>query len=225
MEIAIAIISVVITVFLWLFPPEPLRKRFRLNSKKDDESGSLGFLIRFGELSDDYWDKVDAPLKTFKIAPFQEQCSQFFQSSSTKFVDDVDPSFDITLVSELNSAVVLYELGIEIVSVAHEMKSYGEPQAAKILQQASYTIEIPDIRADIASELGRFPKLLEPRNINMSLSVPKPDLFRLEPEGTFRYELLLKNYVAHMPNYAVLRFWVLTQNRKYTSDLIHVFTL
>jgi len=32
MEIAIAIISVVITVLLWLFPPEPLRKIFRLNS-------------------------------------------------------------------------------------------------------------------------------------------------------------------------------------------------
>ena len=103
MEIAIAIISVVVTVFLWLFPPEPLRKIFKLNGKKDDESGSLHFLIRLGELSDNYWDKVEAPLKANMIASFQEQCSQFFQISFTKFVDDVDPSFDITLVSELNS--------------------------------------------------------------------------------------------------------------------------
>lgn len=78
MEIAIAIIGVVITVLVWLFPPEPLRKIFRLNSKKDDESGSLHFLIRLGKLSDNYGDKVDTPLKTNMIAPFQEQCSQFF---------------------------------------------------------------------------------------------------------------------------------------------------
>jgi hypothetical protein len=108
MEIAIAIVSLVVTVLLWLFRPEPFRKMFRLNGKKDDESGSLHFLIRLGELSDNYWDKVDAPLKTDMIAPFQEQCSQFFQVSFTKFVDDVDPSFDITLVSELNSFAMSY---------------------------------------------------------------------------------------------------------------------
>ncbi len=60
MEIAIVIICLLVTVLLWLFSPEPLRRIFRLNDKKDDESRALHFLIRLGELSDNYWDEIDA---------------------------------------------------------------------------------------------------------------------------------------------------------------------
>jgi hypothetical protein len=225
MEIALAIISIVVSFLVWLFPPEPLRKKFGFKPQADGELDSLQFLLRLGELSDNYWDKVDKPLTTNSISPFQERCSQFFQISFDKFVDDVDPSFDITIVNDLKSTVVIHEIGLEIVSIAHEMKFYGPPQATKILQQAKYEVEIPDIRANIELEMGRFPRLLEPRNINKSLPASKTDIFRIEPESTLRYELLLKNYVAHMPNYAVLRFWVTTQKRKYASELVHIFTV
>jgi hypothetical protein len=220
-EIVVAVLGIVVAVLLWLFPPERLRKRLGL---EESESRSVHFLIRSGEQSAQYWGEVDEPLKPNMISLFQENCSKFFQISFNNFVDDVDPSFDITLINEMDSTVVFYELGVEILSIAHEMKFYGSPQTSKVLQQASYTIEIPDIRADIELEIGRFPRLLEPRNINMPLSIREPDPFRLEPGGTFRYELLLKNYVAHMPNHAVLRFWIMTQRIKYTSELIHVFT-
>jgi hypothetical protein len=223
--VVVGIVSVIVAILIWLFPPEPLRKKIGLQQKKDYELESLQFLLRLGELSDNYWDKVDKPLTTNLISPFQEKCSQFFQISFEKFVDDVDPSFDITIVNDLKSTVVIHEIGMEIVSIAHEMKFYGPPQASKILQQATYEIEVPDIRANIELEMGRFPRLLEPRNINKSLLVSKTDIFRIEPESTLRYELLLKNYVVHMPNYALLRFWVTTQKRKYTSELIHIFTI
>lgn len=194
----------------------------RRNESKEEDS--ISFLIRLGDQSDNYWDKVDTPLPPNKIATFEEQFSQCFQISSSRFVDDVDPSFDITLVNDLNSTLVVCELGVEIVSVAHEIKFTGAPQSSKILQQASYTIEIPNIRAKFTSESGKFPRLLEPRKINISLSTRMPDLFSLAPGSTFRYEILLKDYVANMPNHAVLRFWILGQKMKYTSDLIHIFT-
>lgn len=224
METILAMVGLAITILLWLFPPEPIRKLFKLDTKRSD-TGSLRFLIRLGNLSSDYWDEVDKPVAKSMIQPFQEKYSQSFQVSISKFVDDVDPSFDITIISEIESPVVIHKLGVEIESIAHEMKAYGMAQAAEILQQASYTINIPNIRTDIASESGRFPRLLEPKKINKFLSVNKPDIFGLEPENTFRYELLLKNYVAHMPNYAILRFWIETQNQKYFSNSIQIFTL
>lgn len=224
METVLAIAGLIITVLVWLFPPEPIRRLFKLDAKKGD-TGSLRFLIRLGNLSNDYWDEVDKPLAKSMIQPFKEGYSQSFQISISKFVDDIDPSFDITIISEIESSVVIYKLGVEIESIAHEMKSYGMAQAAEILQQASYTINVPDIRTDVASELGQFPRLLEPKKIDKLLTVNKSDIFGLEPENTFRYELLLKDYVAHMPNYAILRFWVETQNQKHFSNSIQVFTL
>lgn len=225
MEMAIAVIgSLIIPILLWLFPPEPLRRLFKFK-KRQDKVGSLRFLVRLGDLSNDYWDEVDKPSVVNAIKPFQKDCSQFFQVSIAKFVNDVDPSFDITIISELNSPVVIHKLGVEIESIAHEMKPYAEAQAARISQQASYTIVIPDVRTDIESKLGRFLRLLEPESLNMSLAVVRPDIFRLESGSTFRYELLLKNYVAHMPNYAIVHFWVETQDQRYTSDSIHIFTI
>lgn len=221
MEVAIAVIGIIITILLWLFQPEPLRRLLRFDSRKN-VSGSIKFLIRVGDQAEYYWSEVATPVKLELIPPFQQNCSHFFQL--TGFVDDVDPSFDITLISELDSVVVLYELGVDILSVANEWKLYGSPQATKISQQASYTIEIPNIRTEITRELGQFPRLLEPRNIDIALSVRMPDPFRLEPESTFRCELLLKNYVAHMPNCSILRFWVMTPAKRYISEFIHIFT-
>lgn len=39
------------------------------------------------------------------------------------------------------------------------------------------------------------------------------------------YEVLLKNYMQHMPNYASIQFWAKTQDEKYFSDLIHLFSV
>lgn len=225
MEIVLAIIgSIVLPFIFWFFSPESLKKKLRFGKNKS-ANGSLRFLIRLGQLSNDYWDEVDKPFVTNHIQPFQEKCSQHFQISIQKFVDDVDPSFDITIISELNSSAVIHRVGVEIESIAHEAKGYGMAQAAKIEQQASYTAHIPDIWTEVKSAKERFPRLLEPMRISRSISVDTPDMFRIESESTLRYELLLKNYVAHMPNYAILRFWVQTQHHRYTSEPVHVFTL
>jgi len=225
METVLAIIgSIVLPCIFWYFSPESIKKWLRFGRDKKAD-GSLRFLVRLGQSSSDYWDEVDKPFSTNHIQPFQEKCSQHFQISIQKFVDDVDPSFDITIISELNSAAVIHRIGLEIESIAHEAKGYGMAQAAKIEQQASYTVCIPDVWAELKSANERFPRLLEPKKIGRSVSIDTSDIFRIEPESTLRYEILLKNYVAHMPNYAILRFWVQTQHRRHVSDPIHIFTL
>jgi hypothetical protein len=225
MELIIAALGIVVAIFLWLFPPEPLRRFLRLNNEKDEKSGSIKFLISLGKSSKDYWMTREGYLNLSMIPAFQEHCSQFFQIDIHKFVDDVDPSFDITLVNELNKTIFVHKLGVEVVSVAHHMMGYGEAQAARIVPQASYIAKIPDVREIINKDFGGFSKLLKPTNINLLIPVQMPDPFRLESESAFRYELLLEKYIENMPNLAVIRFWVETQEKKYNSDYIYLFTL
>jgi hypothetical protein len=224
MEIALSIIGLIIAILLWLFSPEPLRKFLNKLTRRNagfQKSNLVQFLVRVAAQERRYWNEVESPPRAEFISSFQQPYTQVFQL--TDFVEDVDPGFDITLINELDSAFVVHDLGIEIVSVANEWKLYGSPQAAKISQQASYTIKIPDIRTEISRSEDL--RLLEPRNIDMVLSAHMPDPFRLEPESTFRYELLLKNYVAHMPNYALIRFWITTQKGKFASELVQTFTI
>jgi hypothetical protein len=168
MELIIAVFSIVVAILLWLFPPEPLRRLLRLNHKTDKKLGSMTFLVRLGKSSKDYWTTREGYLNLSMIPPFQEHCSQFFQIDIHKFVSDVDPSFDITLLNELKSVAFVHELGVEIVSVAHHMMGYGEAQAAKIVPQASYVVKIPDVREIINKDFGGFSRLLKPTNINLS---------------------------------------------------------
>jgi hypothetical protein len=226
----IAIFGVLIAVFAWLFPPDFLRRFFHSSMKheksKNHQKDSIVFLIRLGEQSGKYWESVSLPQK-YPISPIESRCSQSFRISYDNFVDDVDPSFDITLLNQLDSPIIINEIGVEIVCIAHSMMGYGDTQSSKIVQQAIYTIQIPDFKANIAKKLGRerFPRTFEPTDLNLVLPVNYPDVFSVDPMGTLRYEILLKNYVSNMPNFSVIKFWVTTQSGKYSSNLVHVFTL
>jgi hypothetical protein len=169
------------------------------------------------------WSEVDKLPKTFSISEFEQTCSQYFKVSG--FMEDVEPSFDITLVNETASNLVINKLRIEIKCVSHIWLCYGEPQATKIIQQASYTIQVPDIRTEIANQLGHFYRLLEPTEVNRKILIDIPDPWRVESESTFRYELLLKDFISHMPNYSIICFWVETHKQSFRSELIGIHTL
>lgn len=74
--------------------------------------------------------------------PYHRKYAQHFYLS--KFVSNVDPSFDITLLNTTSKPVILTDVGIEIVSVAHTSIAYGFPQAVKVEIATSYTIDMPD---------------------------------------------------------------------------------
>jgi hypothetical protein len=186
-------------------------------------SGNVHFVIKVGHSSMSNWSEVNKLPKTFSISEFEQTCSQYFKVSG--FMQDIEPSFDITLVNETGTALVINKLGIEIKCVSHIWLCYGEPQATKIIQQASYSIPVPDIRSEIGDHLGHFPRLLEPTEVNRKIVIDIPDPWRVESESTFRYELLLKNFISHMPNYSIICFWVETHKQVFRSELIGMHTL
>jgi hypothetical protein len=197
------------------------------HNEKDKQLASMIFLMRLGKSSKDFWTTRDGYLYPNLIPVFQEYCSEFFEIARDKHRANVDPSFDITLVNELCKTLVIHKLGIEIVSVAnHRMRwmGSGHAQAAKIVLQASYISKIPDVREKISREFGGFPIFLKPTHMNLLIPAEMPDPFRLEPGSVFRYEILLEKYIKNMPNLAVIRFWVETQEMKYNSDYIYLFT-
>jgi hypothetical protein len=193
-----------------------------------NESRTIQFLVKIGDHAYGYWHEVEKPTPVYSIRPLPDECVQFFEIDLRKFVDDVDPSFDITLISNLDSLNIVHQFGLDVISIANDWKAYGVSQAAEVLQQAKYEIEIPDIRNEIALEQSnaRFPRLLESRKINRSLTVSKNTKFILDADQKIlNYEVLLKNYMQNMPNYAVIQFWVKTQGKQYFSDLIQIFSL
>jgi len=184
------------------------------------------FVIRLGSSCGVYWEQTTRPLMPGMLKRFKPKWTQAYQISFQHFVEDVDPSFDLTMSSKLKHNTVVTGLQVEIVSVAHEIKFYGGPQAAKISQQAFYEIEIPDVKEMVsASNHGVFPRLLELVKLGTLVDLQVPDPYMLEPGQAFRCELLLRSYVARMPNYAVLRFWLCTASGRYSSANILVFTL
>lgn len=188
----------------------------------------MSFVVRLGWLAQKYWREVPENefLNVSLIEPLEHNATQFFMVDKDRFVGDVDPAFDITLVNREHTRVLVHKVGIEIVSVAHELKFYGTPRAARITPQEFYVLEMPELRSDIAYEVGEESlKLLKQRPVKRSLSLEMPDPFLLEVDGTFRYEILLKRFIKNMPNYSVLRFWAQSDRKCFFSDELCLFPI
>jgi hypothetical protein len=190
------------------------------------QHSDFDFVIRRGSSSGPYWEETATPLMPGMLRRFNPKWSKAFQISHEHFAEDIDPSFDLSIISNLKHDVFIMALQVEIINVAHEIKFYGGPQATRISQQASLEVDFPDIKAFISSQnQGVFPRLLEPVKIGKLIDLNLLDPFHLEPGQVFRCEVLLRHYVERMPNYAVMRFWLFTASAKYSSKNILVFTL
>ena len=189
------------------------------------QHNDIDFVIRRGSSTGLYWEETTTPLMPSLLRRFNPKWSKAFQISHEHFVEDVDPSFDLTIISNLKHDAVVTALQVEIVSVAHEIKLYGGQQAARISQQAFLEVAFPDIKGFISSQnQGVFPRLLEPVKIGKPIDLHLPDTYKLEPGQVFRCEILLRHYVERRPNYAVLRFWLCTASVRYSSKNVLVFT-
>jgi hypothetical protein len=126
------------------------------------------------------------------LQEFNLTWSKAFQISHEFFVEDIDPRFDLTIISNLKHDSLITALQVEIVSVAHEIRFYGGPQAAKISQQAFLEVDFPDIKGFISSQnQGVFPRLLKPVNIGKRIDLHLLDPYKLESGHVFRCEVLL----------------------------------
>lgn len=198
------------------------RTYWKLKLQKSD----IDFVIRTGSSSRLYWEETETPLMPELLERFNPKWSQAFQISHDHFVEDIDPSFDVTIVSNLKHDTLITALQVEIDSVAHEIKFGGGPQAVRISQQAFLEVDVPDIKAFISSQnRGVFPRLLEPVKIGKLIDLQLPDPYMVKSGQVFRCEVLLRHYVERMPNYAVLRFVLCTASGRYSSKNILIFTL
>jgi hypothetical protein len=190
------------------------------------QHSDMDFVIRTGSSSGLYWEETATPLMPEMLRRFKPKWSKAIQISHEYFVEDVDPSFDLSIISNLKHDSLITALQVEVITVAHEIKFYGGPQAARISQQAFLEVDFPDIKALISSQYrGVFPRLLEPVKMGRLIDLHLPDPYKLEPGQVFRCEVLLRHYVERMPNYAVLRFWLCTATGRYSSKNLLIFTL
>jgi DNA-binding Xre family transcriptional regulator len=173
---------------------------------------SVQFLINVGEQSQVHWCLDN---------------NRFFQIDNNgrelryRYYPQLDPSFDITLISDFTSVKVVHKFGIEIVNIQRSFANLIHlPLAAEVTQQAHYKIEMPDIRSKIRRDYS-----LLPREINSLLVARTNKKFILDSHRKIlNYEVLLKKYVKNMPNEACIRFWIKTQDNQYFSDLIRIST-
>ncbi len=187
----------------------------------NDEKPILDFISITIDTYDNYWQASCQPPQKFKY-PFNRKCKKYFNLKG--LVYDTHPIFNITLQNIAATTVILTEVGIEVVSVAHIWYCYGEPEAAKLkMGDDVYVVEIPDLR----SKLGMPPRReIDPQDLHNELVwITISDPVRFDGEATFRYKLLLENYINHIPNNALLRLWVKTNKKEERSEEFYLCTL
>jgi hypothetical protein len=170
-----------------------------------------------------HWREFHEPSSPY---PFDVQADRFF--GLTVWNSPVDPSFDVTLVNRSNTPHVLQAVGMEIVNVAKIWEEIGgsPPAAIKVRTEATYTIEISDLRIE---ELLTKPVLIDNRVHQFSISelhklvfVQVHDPVYLQSLAPFRYVLQLRNYRKYIPNHALVRLWVRTDLTESSSHIIHI---
>lgn len=174
-----------------------------------------------------YWQESDKPPRGREEYPFARQCVQYFYLDEKYFFDNTYPLFDITFINKNPEYIMLTDIGIEIVTISHLMYFYGAPEAVEVKIQSEYTIDMPNILAELDDgyTTQNYPNPSDPIDFNKVVSVRMPSPFYLESQAPFRYTLWLDKYQEHMPNNAILRMWVRTSKKiEFRSHEIHLFT-
>lgn len=166
------------------------------------------------DTSDGLWSEKDR--SDLRSDPFGRTYVQYFYLNAFAYCS---PRFDITLLNTTNKPVVLNDVGIEIVSVAHVDTSLpgGIPQSVKVKATESYTIPMPHIPSDIIKA-----SYVQPVDLYEVVSIPVPDPIYLQAKAPFRYTLLLHDYVKRVPNKTILRMWLRTNQSQERSHELFI---
>ena len=181
--------------------------------------------ISVGSLSNFCWREILLPERPHQVSrdmQFKQQCLQYFKLA--EFVEDVDLSLDVVLLNSSNIPLVLTSVGIEIVSLAFHMHGYGITRAERIKQEALYCLDLPDLRSKLMQSVkpDGSNKGIPPKDFHYEMHYKVPDPLLFNPGAVFRYEILLRSYIQNMPNLAVLRLLVMTNQGAFKSHYIHV---
>ncbi len=220
----IAIISAPLIFYFTVFKKPEKQKSLLLPQKNETETPQLHpsepiFASIVIDPENKYWRESDRHINIFG----DREYSQYFYL--TKLTFDADPSFDITLMNTTTEPMILTDIGIEIVCVAKVTYFYGIPESVKVKVSDTYIIDIPNIRSKIKD---RYDKDmwggLPPIDLNELVSIHIPDPVYLQARAPYRYRLFLRKYCIHVPNYAIIRMWLRTNQGQDRSQGILIFT-
>jgi hypothetical protein len=139
-------------------------------------------------------------------------CRQHFV---TGYYFEADPRFDITVMNRAPHPLVLTAIGIEITLIEAYVDILGSPFAVEVPAGRSYQLKLPDVWA-LLVERGTYGPL-EVREL-VSTRVENP--LYLDVGAVYRYELLLADYIARMPNLVILTMWTRTDQGEVRSHKI-----
>ena len=173
--------------------------------------------------------------------PFDVECSNYFQFGT------VNPVLDVTIVNHSDKPVLITSIGVEVVSVAQTwlVGAILEPRIVRV--SALVKITMPDIwkklrergRGRFTSNISRssddglsemtLKDIIEinipPQKMNERVLYEIPDPVQLDVNTPFRYILLLDEYLKNIPDEAILKLWVATNQGEYSSSPIYMFVL
>jgi hypothetical protein len=168
-----------------------------------------------------YWHERRGP--SAPRWPFVRLTTKYFQMWEA--VEGADLPLDVTLFNKAPEPVVLTEVGIETVSVAHV--PYGRaiagpvPEATRIKRAGAHDLQLPSL-------FSRFSEKFDPDedvtvDVKEVVSTRLADPIYLEANAPYRYLLNLIAYDELMPNHAIVRLWARTTAGEVTSSEITVY--
>jgi hypothetical protein len=193
------------------------------NSKKEIQS--INFIrICIHKKSEIHWQESTGA-SSFNY-PFNFPCKQYIYLKDL-IEGSVDLCFDVTLVNSSDIAMAPKAIGVEIVSLAHIMYSFGggKNKAIKINIDEKIVIDLPNFFEELS---GQYPRSTDPNPIilNKRIKAKENDFICVVPSGSpVRYEILIPQYSKRVLNNSVIRFWYETQEDIYYSHYIYVLTV
>jgi len=166
-----------------------------------------------------YWEECPTPERD--TYPFDRTTRQYVHR--VEWVSGSDLPFDVTILNQSNSVVVLTHVGVEVVSVTHLWATpfKGEmPEARKVELQEDYTLQAPD-DPEITKILDLDPDTDPWDDVGKLYWTRLPDPIYVQPAAPYRFSLCLTDY--DMPDHVILRLAVRSATGSVTSHDITVF--
>jgi hypothetical protein len=198
----------------------PAIKSWLDDGRRRRTSAGLVFSSIRADSNNKYWRESKLP-NTHPHKDFSKGCLQYFRV--TEVVDGADPSFEVMLLNDATSTVVILSVGVEILRIMqqpYELPIAGPlPTAHKLDINATYEIDMPSMFS-AANDIDPYEG--EPW-LEVKEAVLKPiDPYVLESGARFRYTLFLRHFSGQMPNSVVLRMCVSTEESVIKSHPIYL---
>jgi hypothetical protein len=175
-----------------------------------------------------YWKTSDAPRSGLKgLYPFDRPCKQYFYLES--HMSQQDPVLDVLISNKREHPTIVLGVGVQIVETAQIEYFYGgqSPRSFRITQDDLFEIEMPTLRSVWPSLPKSYPPQKEDVEViqrNRFVTTSLDDPIGIDALQPYRFGLHLSDYIDNMPNNAAIRVVIETEERRFESERLYLFT-